>query len=354
MKHLKTILFILISNILLFIALEGFFSTVLVLRDTVSAVYHAPERRFTKYDELLGWSNIPNFEVKDIYAPGVYLKTNSQGFRNNKDFDIKIPEGKIRIICSGDSFTLGHGVDNDHTWCELLSKINKKLETVNLGQAGYGIDQAYLWYKRDGRKLEHNIHAFAFTTEDFDRMKYNKRTFYSKPMLKLVNGDLKLCNVPVPRYSPPFLRLAEHMQRFDEFRFYQFFKRVTKKIYSQKNIKDTAFDSETKAIALKVFETLQKFNEEKKSKLILVYLPSDEDYTDYQPDTDLWRKWLKAEMARRNILFIDLYDDFLQVPFAKAVSLFRKNDCHYSEEGNKFVSEALYKKLVYLDLIPRK
>ena len=26
-----------------------------------------------------------------------------------------------------------------------------------MGQGGYGIDQAYLWYKRDGTKLDHDV-----------------------------------------------------------------------------------------------------------------------------------------------------------------------------------------------------
>ena len=79
------------------------------------------ERRHTKYDPDLGWVNGPNIHIPNMYGPGVYLKTNSQGFRNNYDFDTAVPNGKYRIICSGDSFTLGYGVDNDHTWCQLLT-----------------------------------------------------------------------------------------------------------------------------------------------------------------------------------------------------------------------------------------
>ena len=99
---INNIIFILVINILFFIFLEGLFSTTLVLRDFISKVDPEIERFHAKYDDLLGWINIPNYEVKDLYGPGVYLKTNSQSFRNDKDFDVKVPKDKIRIICTGD------------------------------------------------------------------------------------------------------------------------------------------------------------------------------------------------------------------------------------------------------------
>ena len=171
-KIRKWIIFNIVTLIvvtLVFLICEGLSSTAFVayrifLRKPLA------ERLHTGYDETLGWINLPNIYIEDMYGPGIYLKTNGQGFRNNKDFSPRTPNNKSRIICSGDSFTLGYGVDNDHTWCQLLVSINGRLETVNLGQGGYGIDQAFLWYKRDGSKLDHDVHIFAFITRDFVRI----------------------------------------------------------------------------------------------------------------------------------------------------------------------------------------
>ena len=77
-----------------------------------------------------------------MYGPNVYLRTNSQAFRNNADFSATAPEPKARIICSGEFFTFGYGVDIDSTWCQLLASRNNRLEMVNMGQGGYGVDQA--------------------------------------------------------------------------------------------------------------------------------------------------------------------------------------------------------------------
>src|SRR5262245_16084642 len=104
---------------LILVVVEGSASYILPVRNLITTYSHA-ERRHTKYDPDIGWVNEASVHIADMYGPGVYLRTNSQGFRNNHDFDPAVPNGKYRIICSGDSFTLGYGVDNDHTWCQLL------------------------------------------------------------------------------------------------------------------------------------------------------------------------------------------------------------------------------------------
>ena len=133
------------------VLLEGISSAVLFVRG-IARAWRGPlaERTHTRYDELLGWVNEENVEIPDLYGEGLSIKTNSQGFRADRDYNVTPPAGKVRIICSGDSFTLGYGVDNDHTWCQLLTTFDDRLQTVNMGQGGYGIDQAYLWYERDG------------------------------------------------------------------------------------------------------------------------------------------------------------------------------------------------------------
>jgi hypothetical protein len=182
---------------MLLVGVEGLASFALLARD-MRKTSGLAERRHTKYDSDLGWVNGPGVHITDMYGPGVYLRTNAQGFRNDHDVDPAVPAGKFRVICSGDSFTLGFGVDNDHTWCHLLSVLDPRIEAVNMGQGGYGVDQAYLWYKRDGAKLATNLHLLAFVTEDFPRMQSDKFLGFGKPTLALEHDSLVVKNVPVP------------------------------------------------------------------------------------------------------------------------------------------------------------
>jgi hypothetical protein len=175
---------------------EGFASITLFMQEVETQPL--AERQHTQYDELLGWVNSPNLYIKDMYGPGIFVQTNSRGFRNTQDFSTNVPDQKIRLICSGDSFTFGYGVDNDHTWCNLLTLKDARLETVNMGQGGYGVDQAYLWYKRDAAQLEHQIHLFAFITSDFKRMGRDEFNGYGKPLLRIRADSLVVTNIPVP------------------------------------------------------------------------------------------------------------------------------------------------------------
>ena len=346
-QYIKTILFILVINLFLFLILEGFCSTLIIASgDLFKPICLEPNRAHTKYDELLGWVSIPNIEIKD--GSKIILKTNSQGFRNDQDFNVNIPKGKVRIICCGDSFTLGFGADNEHTWCEQLTSFNKHLETINIGQDGYGVDQAYLWYMRDGRKFKHDIHIFAFITNDFYRMGTDKFCQWCKPILKLANGNLIVKNVPVPRYSYLFPALREYVERIGEFKLYQFLEKFFHKICLFLNIKVNLGEHEIQTIALKIFEDLQQINKEKDSTLVLVHLP---EYKDFITDeSDVWRKWLEIETTKRDIIYIDLIDEFKKLPSYEINSLFRiKADGHYSERGNKLVARMLYKKLFSID-----
>jgi len=150
------VLYNIAATLVLLLALEGIASINYDFREAFVSPPFA-ESLYTAYDHELGWVNLPNVYLPNMYGPGNYLRTNSQRFRNNADFTTSVPPGKTCIICSGDSFTLGYGVDNDHTWPQLLASRTPNIEAVNMGQGGYGADQAYLWYKRDGVALDHNI-----------------------------------------------------------------------------------------------------------------------------------------------------------------------------------------------------
>ena len=213
----------------LLIIAEGAVSYILLIRDITTTVPIA-ERRHTQYDPELGWVNNSKVDIVDMYGPGIYFKTNAQGFRNDYDFEVMVPDGRHRVICSGDSFTLGYGVANDRTWCQFLAAIDPQIEPVNMGQGGYGVDQAYLWFKRDGTQLEYNTHLFAFITSDFQRMRKDRFLGYAKPVLVIENGKLVATNVPVPRFAYKFTWLTANWDNLKGLRTVQFFNRALVKL----------------------------------------------------------------------------------------------------------------------------
>ena len=172
-----------------------------------------------------------------------------------------ISHSMARAVCSGDSFTYGYGVGNDQTWCARLAAINLCLDTVNLGQGGYGVDQAYLRYRRDAGTLDHDLHLFAFISSDFTRMRSDSFRGYGKPVLKLEDGALVVTNVPVPRRPWLAKPLKAVMEDVQDLRMFQAIDRARKRLMPDASADDRssreATPDEVGALVEKVFEELK-------------------------------------------------------------------------------------------------
>jgi hypothetical protein len=360
-SKIKKILIFCLFNLfivaLILFVIEGFASIFLLLQE-IARTPPLAERSHTQYDEQLGWTSVPNLYIKDMYGPGRYLKTNAQGFRNDQDFSEAIPDHKLRIICSGDSFTLGYGVDNRQTWCQQLTANDPRLETVNMGQGGYGIDQVYLWYKRDGTRLKHDIHLFAFITHDFARMQQDNFLGYGKPRLTLQDNQLFIENVPVPKrafYTP---WLTQNGQAIKELKSVQLLSQLF-----QRPAQANALQNQERSavppqlVAAKILEDLQRINKAQGSILILVYLPTLGDVVQpYPADVETWRQRVGLAAKESRIPFIDLVDDFRALGPDQLYPLFIQEGeldfpgaaGHYSVRGNEVVARRLYEALISL------
>jgi hypothetical protein len=305
------------------------------------------EVRHATYDPELGWARISNLRVEDMYGEGIYLETNSQGLRSKRDFSHQVPDGRLRVICSGDSFTLGYGVSNDETWCKLLESFDERFETVNMGQGGYGLDQAYLWYVRDRGMLAHDVLIFAFITEDLQRMRHREFVGYGKPRIRLVDGQMVVGNQPVPKTGP---RLRRALTRFEFLRNLRISAILGAGLSSLRAGmgSDGISEKEMYGISGEIFKHLHRISLEEGRKLVLVHLPTKEDYP--SDDSLGLRSWIAAGAARNGIPYIDLVGDFDRVPVSEMVQLFRS--AHYSARGNRFIAERLYHEMREADLIP--
>jgi hypothetical protein len=353
-KFIFVSLYNIIAVLLIFLLVECLSSTGIFIYNNYKNLGLA-EKRYTEYDELLGWISMPDIYIKDMYGPGIYLKTNEQRFRSNNNFSLLPALNKVRCICTGDSFTFGFGVDNDHTWCQQLVSMNSKLETINMGQGGYGVDQAYLWYKRDGQKLNTDILIFAFITNDLKRMNSDKFLGFGKPMLKLQDGVLVTQNVPVPK---PFSVSLNHKRLIiANLSSIRILNKLFYQIFWGRAQQD---DNQTREFALRIFQYLTKINQVKNINTVFVYLPLETDYRDNESDP--WRQFIHAEAAKHNLLFIDLVDEFRKLPpqyidqlfFGEGLIKYSHATGHYTDEGNLFIARIIYQKLIDIPSILHK
>jgi hypothetical protein len=351
---------VLFVNVLILLAIEGLASTVTVIGIAIERMRPLGERVHTRYDPDLGWVNVPNLSIADLYGPGASFHTNAQGFRNRTAIGEAVPPGRLRLVCSGDSFTLGYGVSDEQAWCNHLESIDPRIEPVNMGQGGYGIDQAYLWYTRDGLKFRHDLQVFAFISVDFGRMRDSAFLGYPKPVLAIESGRLVTRNVPVPARSEWLVKGRELVRTVASFRTVQLLQSWLAKPQSRQGAGGEPGGESSDPLRLVVagvFEALRDVHRERGSVLVLVYLPMQADYSGQQPDT--WRRFVREQAERDEVPFVDLVEDLRTIPvrdidryfIQPGEPAFGRGAGHYSAVGNDFIARALYRKLTAIEAV---
>jgi len=339
--------------------LEGLSSAALFLWD-VTRTPRLGESYHTRYDPELGWVNIPGLTLPNMYGPGVSLRTNSRGFRGAREVEPEVAPGRTRAVCSGDSFTLGYGVADDQTWCRALERLDPRLETVNMGQGGYGIDQAYLWFKRDARDIGHQVHLLAFITDDFNRLSDTERAGYGKPILELEGERLLVRNVPVPKRAWFAPWITRNLESIRSLRSFDLARRLLERAPTNAGKRAGPRRERTAGpIVSKVLEDLARINRSKGSALVLVYLP-------YLPEHRAasapgWERFIRSESERLGLLFVSVAEAFRTLPRAEAEALFIPDGPgvfpgaggHLSVRGNEYVARELAEKLSSLPGLER-
>jgi hypothetical protein len=262
-------------------------------------------------------------------------------------------------VCSGDSFTLGVGVADDRTWCAMLESLAPGLATVNMGQNGYGVDQVYLWYKRDGAKLAHDVQLFAYITDDFRRMQFTTAYGSAKPRLELRNDSLVTTNIPVPPYDANRRQYWMRVVVRNELRLVRLAHWVRDSVFHGHGIQRgstsgdwTAQDSLTWMTVRRVVDDLVQINDAKGSTLLLVHLPVFQEY--WTQEADPWRNRMRASAAGEPFVFVDLVEALRRLPADSAEQMFIGFNIpgyadgfgHFSVAGNAWVAEQLHRRLL--------
>ena len=141
-------------NVLLALAVSLFIAA-LVAEGGLRLLGMGPPNTGLRFDRDLGWSLRPNheftFEGKGFRAD---IKTDAHGLRDDYRGDTTKPAGVFRVLCLGDSFTLGYTVQRDELFVDMLEHWwraeGRKVEVVNAGVQAYSTDQQLAWLETHG------------------------------------------------------------------------------------------------------------------------------------------------------------------------------------------------------------
>ena len=99
------------------------------------------------------------------------FRTNEWGFRT-PSFALEKAPGVTRIVCLGDSFTLGWGVDDRDTWPRRLQELcderegRGRVEVLNLGQPDFNTVNEERLYRSFARRLHADVVILGYVLND--------------------------------------------------------------------------------------------------------------------------------------------------------------------------------------------
>ncbi len=335
----------------------------------------ASPNNFIIYDRDLGWA--PKPDARSVYG---HYRYNSVGIRSPDEYSLSPPPDTLRIMILGDSFTHGSDVYYEDSWgYQLERNLNMSgiaAEVLNLGVGGYGIDQAYLYWKKLGRRFSPHIVIFGFMAYNVKRnvnilraiLNPQEENFFSKPRFIYHNNALKLINSP----TPPPEDIGSILDDFENWELakYEFFFRPEKyensfwlnsKLISffdlafrymrGKLIRIREEDSryvlqdEPAQISLRIIEAFKYEVERAGSKFLIVHLPYRESLKDLHYGNPLIYRQLLKEIRSRYQLIDPVNNMFEKAEGVSVDSLFIKKKGHYNAEGNKVIADSITKYL---------
>ena len=312
-------------------------------------------------DDQLGWTLGRNARSSRKDHPYV---SNAQGIRAapGRIYSRVPPDGKMRIVTVGDSFTHGDLVSNDQTWQYFLEKLDPNLEVINLGVPAYGTDQAFMRWRRDGRKFESHVVILGIWPEDIAR-NLNMIRFYlvptsnflSKPRFILKGSLLEIVNplsfqqISTALSEPQSSDVLAHeywyvsSETVDKPYYISRLARVVAsfyRAYQRKRIRERLYSGQYQEgmnITVAIAEQFSREVSHDGAVPIILLIPA----RGMLEQRISAREYVLAQRLRkRNIDFIDLDEPFRRAAEKHGIKeLYRRG--HHSPLGNRIIAEAL-------------
>ena len=346
----KRVIFTTIVVVLALALLEGLLSVIWLVPDYLAFRRGLPiaeqfkEEFHSRHDAEIGWEHIPGKHIPDFCGPGLDMTVNSDGFRGLEDYVGREPQDRFRVVCLGDSFTLGFGVGDRQTYPYQLQLINAGVQAVNMGQGGYSLGQCYLWYRRQGASLQADCLVLALIIDDIRRLgEVRLINGYAKPGFQLHEGQLRITGQPVPDKTETGARIVAEGQLIGFFTEHSALVRTIGKLTGHGPYQEGVEQSELLSTAMAIVSELQRLAREQDTVFVMVLMPEMRELVrtnigEYREVSATLRRFA----AEKNIPFLDLVDTFLEAGPRLARGYFLKEHWqHYSETGNRLVARKL-------------
>jgi hypothetical protein len=213
-----------------------------------------------------------------------------------------------------------------------------------MGMVGYGLDQMYLWYMRDGISYEHSVTVVALFYDSIRRMTLDICIGYPKPVIIMENNALTVQNAHVRKpafyafyFNNLFRNCIEHLHLFGGKELY-----CTGRTFKRLDVDKFPNDELTRVVKT-LLGSLVETNKQMGSSTLFVYLPCKLDLEGGRMAMDA-HDYLTGIMTAEGYDWLDLSPAFTafvnEHSFEEVFTPIDNN--HYSALGNYFVAEQIY------------
>jgi len=273
-RFTKKLFAYLITALIVILSIEGMSRVFLLLFAKGNTI----PRSIGEFNELLGWWYKPNAQATtNTVGYEVEYKINSKRLRDDETSYVK-PNGIFRIVLVGDSNTFGFGVPIEKHFSKLLEGYFKNVEVINMGVAGFGVDQELLMLQYEGMKYQPDLVLAYVAHYAGYRHLHTVRWGKQKPKFQLKEGNLVLMNSPLVLASP--LRSKTHSWLFQNVKIYDILDRVRKRFAKtpavlnfendEKNLKDPAFKVKSYTLGARIVQEMNEVAKQQKAAFLVV------------------------------------------------------------------------------------
>lgn len=302
---------------------------------------------YMQYDEQVGWKAKPGSlkQHKDERMGfDVTYRINAKGLRGPVYDEVKA-KGCYRIILLGDSNGFGWGIEEGKYFAALLDEELPNVEVVNLSLSGYGTDQEYLRFVKEGIAYQSDLVIVQVTPNDFEEIQHPFFNGKAKPQFVLSDrNELRLVNVPVKPIGPkaedffdnslplPFQEwLGWHSYAYNYFneKYYTLKRKITKSKSAE--LSREVFSTTSIRLFKEIIGQLKVNLDEIGAKGLIVHASKEVSEHDYLDDSPL--------------PVLDLYPVMSAYEQEHGVQLYYVDGVHWNEKGHRLIADELKKVL---------
>ena len=287
----------------------------------------------------------------------ITIKTNSLGMRDDKEIEFNKKKGVYRILCVGDSFTFGQGVEAEEAYPKLLeghliSEFDTQtVEVLNAGWVASNTKSQDIFIEKYGIKFKPDLITLAFfagndviETISCDMPPAEQVMFQSDYItaLSLRVGSIgrfrtifdkvfpNLYEVASLRLIKLFYRLGYHRTSFDF---------MLQREYPEELIKGWQ-------AVFRHLEHIKKVCDENEIDLVVVMVPFPDQVLDVKLKKDLIRNKpqliLEEFCEEKDIDYVDL---MFALSHHNKENIYYIKDGHWTRIGHEIVAEEIFKNL---------